>query len=213
MAPMSSEQARRAVETSDHLDEDEEIDDDDDDDDTTSLQPTHLKSFKIADNNNTTHQESYDRESNSSGSRGGGMENSSSHSSSHFSTGTGGSNITGNVANDMLDIAARGDKVISASRGMFFSVLFIAAVVLATVAFLLYRHEETKNFERAVSKVHSLSLSLSSSLFSSFLTTNPFSMSLPLSISLLSLSLYTAPHHTPPIVYKSSRRNCIIYKS
>lgn len=161
---MSSEQARRAVETSDHLDEDEEIDEDDEDedDDTTSLQPTHLKSFKIADNNkNTTHQESYDRESNSSGSRGGGMENSSSHSSSHFSTGTGGSNITGNVANDMLDIAARGDKVISASRGMFFSVLFIAAVVLATVAFLLYRHEETKNFERAVSKVHSLSLSLS----------------------------------------------------
>jgi hypothetical protein len=153
---MSSEQARRAVETSDHLDEDEEIDDDDDedDDDTTSLQPTHLKSFKISDNNNnTTHHESYDRESNSSGSRGGGMENSSSHSSSHFSTGTGGSNITGNVANDMLDIAARGDKVISASRGMFFSVLFIAAVVLATVAFLLYRHEETKNFERAVSNI------------------------------------------------------------
>ena len=168
MAPMSSEQARRAVETSDHLDEDEEIDDDDeddDDDDTTSLQPTHLKSFKIADNKNTTHQESYDRESNSSGSRNGGMENSSSHSSSHFSTGTGGSNITGNVANDMLDIAARGDKVISASRGMFFSVLFIAAVVLATVAFLLYRHEETKNFERAVSKVHSLFLSLSLSFF------------------------------------------------
>ena len=201
MAPMSSEQARRAIETSDHLDEDEEIDDDDEDedDDTTSLQPTHLKSFKISDNNNTHHDSintddhQHDRESNSSGSRNGGMENSSSHSSGHFSNGSGGSNITGNVANDMLDIAARGDKVISASRGMFFSVLFIAAVVLATVAFLLYRHEETKNFERAVSKVHSLFLSL---LACSLLSSQPTPSPCPCRFqSLYSLSLHrTAPH-------------------
>ena len=43
-----------------------------------------------------------------------------------------------------------GDKIISASRCIFFSVLFVAAAVLATVAYLLYREEETQNFERSV---------------------------------------------------------------
>lgn len=55
----------------------------------------------------------------------------------------------GGGGNDLFENTQKGDKIISASRCIFFSVLFVAAAVLATVAFLLYRQEETETFERA----------------------------------------------------------------
>ena len=56
----------------------------------------------------------------------------------------------GGGGDDLFENTQKGDKIISASRCIFFSVLFVAAAVLATVAFLLYRQEETETFERAV---------------------------------------------------------------
>lgn len=50
----------------------------------------------------------------------------------------------------MLEAAEKGDKIISASRWIFFTVLCISAAVFASVSFSLYRSEETKNFVKSV---------------------------------------------------------------
>ena len=50
----------------------------------------------------------------------------------------------------MLEAAEKGDKIISASRCIFFGVLCVSAAVCASVAFWLYRNEETTTFNKAV---------------------------------------------------------------
>lgn len=76
---------------------------------------------------------------------------STNRSSSNFGDSENRTTSSGRETGGVLGDAERkkGDKMISASRCIFFSVLMVAAAVLASVAFLLYREEETQNFHRS----------------------------------------------------------------
>mmetsp|Transcript_38627 Transcript_38627/g.43110 ORF Transcript_38627/g.43110 Transcript_38627/m.43110 type:complete len:329 (+) Transcript_38627:287-1273(+) len=85
---------------------------------------------------------------------------------------------TGGEGDGMLQNAERGDKIISASRCIFFSVLFMAAAVLATVAYVLYQKEETQNFERSfMNKAEEIILSTNHNVDSAFATLRGLSTS------------------------------------
>ena len=115
----------------------------------------------------------------------------------------------GGGGDDLFENTQKGDKIISASRCIFFSVLFVAAAVLATVAFLLYRQEETETFERAVRFV----LPAAAVVVSSQTRIRLYVFLFFPSLSCFFLPNILCSIFYGTIVYESSRRNYAIHES